>query len=535
MAALAERAEVRRRAREVLRGVADVERLASRAALGVATPRDLGALRDTLRALPGLAEALAELPAGKAPSLDLQDELRERLAAALVDAPPHGSRDGGIFRTGWDAGIDELGELTRTGKDKLLELETREKARTNIGSLKLRFNKVFGYYLEVTKANVKNVPPDFIRKQTVAGAERYTTAELETLQSKILTADERLKELEGERFRELCATVAAEGDELRALAAQVAEVDVRAAHADNAHRFGWVRPTVDEGEVTEIVDGRHPVVEASLQGIVFVPNDTRLSLEGERFVVVTGPNMAGKSTYIRQVALIVLLAQTGSFVPAKTARIGVCDRIFTRVGASDNLARGQSTFMVEMTETAAILAHATRRSLVILDEIGRGTSTYDGLSIAWSVAEYLHDAVGCRALFATHYHELVALSESRQGVANYNVAAREKGGTVVFLRKVVPGGASRSYGIEVARLAGVPEPVLARARAILGDLERGLAPGGGGERVLPARHDPSQLALFAAQPPRSPALEMLREVEVERLTPLEALNLLAQIKKAAQE
>ena len=276
-------------------------------------------------------------------------------------------------------------------------------------------------------------------------------------------------------------------------------------------------------------------MEASLEGVTFVPNDTRLSLEGERLLVITGPNMAGKSTDIRQVALIVLLAQTGSFVPAKSARVGVCDRIFTRVGASDNLARGQSTFMVEMTETAAILAHATRRSLVVLDEIGRGTSTYDGLSIAWSVAEYLHDVVGCRALFATHYHELVALSASRPGVANYNVAAREKDGTVVFLRTLVPGGASRSYGIQVARLAGVPEPVLARARAILGDLEQGLSPGGGGAKVLPARKDPSQLALFAAAPPRSPALDMLREANVDRLTPLEALNLLAQIKKAADE
>ena len=531
--------------REGLAATGDLERLATRAALGVATPRDLGALRDGLAAARSVVERLRRreraLADGLGPCLpdDLCEEVADELATALCDSPPISPREGGIFRDKLDARIDELRELSSSGKDVLLALEQRERQRTGIASLKIRFTRVFGYYLEVTKRNLAQVPADYRRKQTVAGAERFTTQELDDLQVKILNADERLQGLEGELFEELRARVAQHSHRLHGLAARLADLDVHAALAEVAHRFGYVRPTIDEGSVLDLRGLRHPVVERLAAAGAFVPNDVRLDSAGERMMIVTGPNMAGKSTAMRQTALAVILAQAGAFVPAKSAQIGVVDRVYTRVGASDNLSGGQSTFMVEMKETAAILLGATRRSLVVLDEIGRGTSTYDGLAIAWAVAEQLHDGVGCRAMFATHYHELCELESTRPGVVNFNVAAREYRGEVVFLHELVRGAASKSYGVAVARLAGVPEKVLARAKAILGALELGAALPSGGHASVRPRDEAgrAQLDLFggvapsAAPAPESAVERELRALEIERLTPLDALVALAALRK----
>jgi len=531
--------------REGLAATGDLERLATRAALGVATPRDLGALRDGLQAAQRVVERLRRrehaLADGLGPCLpvDVCEDVADELATALSDAPPISPRDGGIFRDKIDARIDELRELSSSGKDVLLALEERERQRTGITSLKIRYTRVFGYYLEVTKRNLPQVPPDYRRKQTVAGAERFTTQELDDLQVKILNADERLQGLECELFEALRTRVAEHTHRLHGLAARLADLDVHASLAEVAHRFGYVRPTLDDGSVLELIELRHPVVERLAAAGAFVPNDVCLDFAAARMMIVTGPNMAGKSTVMRQTALAVILAQAGAFVPAKRALIGLVDRVYTRVGASDNLAGGQSTFMVEMTETAAILAGATRRSLVVLDEIGRGTSTYDGLAIAWAVAEQLHDVVGCRAMFATHYHELCELESTRSGVVNFNVAAREYRGDVVFLHELVRGAASKSYGVAVARLAGVPEPVLARANAILGALELGAALPSGGHASVRPRDEAgrAQLDLFGgvapapAAPIASEVERELRLVDIERLTPLEALNFLATLRR----
>jgi DNA mismatch repair protein MutS len=538
--------------RDALGATGDLERLATRAALGVATPRDLGALRDGLAAAAAVAATLREreraLVDGLGPSVpaDLCEDVAAELATALVDAPPISARDGGVFRDRIDARIDELRALSSSGKDVLLALEEREQKRTGIATLKIRYTRVFGYYLEVTKRYLAQVPTDYRRKQTVAGAERFTTDELDDLQAKILNADERLQSLEAALFEELRGRVAEHAHRLHGLAARLADLDVHAALAEVAHRFGYVRPELDDGTALTFEELRHPVVERLAAAGAFVPNDVHLDAAGARMMIVTGPNMAGKSTVMRQTALAVILAQAGAFVPARRAQLGLVDRVYTRVGASDNLASGQSTFMVEMTETAAILRGATRRSLVVLDEIGRGTSTYDGLAIAWAVAEQLHDGVGCRAMFATHYHELCELAETRRGVVNVNVAAREYAGEVVFLHELVRGAASRSYGVAVARLAGVPEPVLARAQAILGALERGAALPSGGRASVRPRDEAgrAQLDLFgdgpvssaAAPPAPPPALEgelaaALRALDVERMTPIEALVALAGLRK----
>ncbi len=534
--------------REALAGTGDLERLATRAALGVATPRDLGALRDGLIAAAAVAARLQAraraLVDGLGPSVpaDLCEDVASELATALVDTPPIAAREGGVFRDRIDARIDELRSLSSSGKDVLLALEERERQRTGIGSLKIRFTRVFGYYLEVTKRHLPQVPADYRRKQTVAGAERFTTDELDDLQAKILNADERLQAIEAALFEELRERVAEHAHRLHGLSARLADLDVHAALAEVAHRNGYVRPMLDEGTALAFEELRHPVVERLAAAGAFVPNDVRLDAAGARMMIVTGPNMAGKSTVMRQTALAVILAQAGAFVPARSAQIGLVDRVYTRVGASDNLASGQSTFMVEMTETAAILRGATRRSLVVLDEIGRGTSTYDGLAIAWAVAEQLHDVVGCRAMFATHYHELCELAETRDGVVNFNVAAREYGGEVVFLHELVRGAASRSYGVAVARLAGVPETVLARAHAILAALERGAALPSGGRASVRPRDEAgrAQLDLFGAAPVAEPsaqeALEgeltrAVRALEVERMTPLDALVALAALRR----
>jgi DNA mismatch repair protein MutS len=543
---LCEKGAWREELQGTLRQVADLERLCARLSLGAGNARDLHALATSLCALPELAALLgrcqAALLQALANPLRGAPELGPLLSRAIADEPPASLKEGGFIRQGYDAELDELVALASSGKDVLMRIEARERQRTGISSLKVRFNKVFGYYLEVTKANLHLVPADYLRKQTTVGAERFVTPELKEYEEKVLTAEERRSALELRIFEELRGRVVGQAAALRAAAEAVAAVDVLGALARCAAEYGYVRPVVEESAALEIHDGRHPVVERALGPGEFVPNDVRLEGSQAQLLVITGPNMAGKSTVMRQVALIALMAQAGSFVPARSARIGLCDRIFTRVGAADDLARGQSTFMVEMTETSHILHHATSRSLVILDEIGRGTSTFDGLSIAWAVAEHLHDRVGARTLFATHYHELTDLAAERPRVRNCQVAVKEVSGKVVFLRKLIAGGASRSYGIEVARLAGLPREVIARAREVLANLEAGELDEAGTPR--PARRatqeHPNQLGLFLADqaPVLAPSarrlLESLRAVEVDRLTPLEALNLLARWKADAE-
>ncbi|WP_437986550.1 DNA mismatch repair protein MutS [Sorangium sp. So ce117] len=561
--------------RQALGGVGDLERLSVRALLGEATPRDLGLLRDGLTAAPAAIAAVRSIPdlgkaaarsddgaaargkegaaargkegaaAGsssepllaEAAALDVVADVCAELTAALIERPPPNTREGGIFREGYDKELDDARGVEKNATELILALEAKLRTQTGAPSLRVKYTRVFGWYIEVTRAHIAKVPATFRRKQTVATGERYTSDELDELADKIEHAGARALERETALFDRLRALVAKSEGRLRALARKLAAWDVAAALADVAHRNDYVRPHVTVGEALAIRDGRHPVVERYAAAGHFVPNDTRLDLSGERLWLITGPNMAGKSTLMRQVALIVVLAQMGSYVPAREAEIGLVDRILSRVGASDNVARGESTFMVEMRETAEILRDATRRSLVILDEIGRGTSTYDGLAIAWAVAEHLFDAIGCRALFATHYHELTELSARAPGIANYSVAAREHGDDVIFLHKLEAGPASRSYGVAVARLAGVPEGVLARARAILATLESGAALPGGKHASLRGRTrgGAAQLDLFApaqaAVPPeQSAVIETLRAVDIDRLAPLDALRLVAKLK-----
>jgi DNA mismatch repair protein MutS len=561
----------------VLRPVADLERLLSRLALGQGNGRDLRALATTLLALPGLESVLARASAAllgeAAGGLRGLEELAALLDRAVAAEPPAGLKEGGLIRRGYSDELDRIVALAEGGKGTIAKLEAQERARTGIGSLKVRYNRVFGYYLEVTKPNLHLVPADYERRQTTVGGERFVTPALRDLEAQVLGAEETRFALEERLFEELCAGVVARGGAIRTAAGAAATADAILALARLAVERGYARPDVDRSEALEILDGRHPVVEAMLSGDSggFVPNDlsvcssdpaggARRSEEAgperteatgpaaarqahhpdaAQLLVITGPNMAGKSTVLRQTALIALLAQMGSFVPARRARVGLVDRIFTRVGATDDLARGRSTFMVEMTETASILHNATRRSLVVLDEIGRGTSTFDGVSIAWAVAEHLHDRVGCRTLFATHYHELQDLARERARVRNLTVDVREIGDQVVFLRKLVQGGASRSYGIEVAKLAGLPQEVLGRAREILKNLES-LEVDEGGHAALARRAGrrqhaalPAQLGLFAA--PVDPKLEALRReieaVDLDGMRPIDALNLLAEWKK----
>ena len=529
---------LRDRIRESLSAIGDLERMASRAALGLASPRDLGVVRDSLRVASELAAHFDDSQRSTDDTLsrlqpaDLCRDVEADLATTLVDTPPATMREGAVIREGVDHDLDEVRKLSSASKDVILELEQRERKRTGIASLKIKFTRVFGYYIEVTKSNLASVPSDYIRKQTVANGERYTTEELAELQDKIAGADARARTLELSLVEALRNRVALQVARIRQLASELAEVDVHSALAELAHRGGYVRPEVDDTCSLELVESRHPIVEAHAGAGVFVPNDVALAADAGRMMIVTGPNMSGKSTIMRQTALSVLLAQMGSFVPASRARIGMVDRVYTRVGASDNVGQGQSTFMVEMQETASILRGATSRSLVILDEIGRGTSTYDGLAIAWAVAEHLVDAIGCRAMFATHYHELVELAATRTSVINMNVAAEEFGKDVVFLHKLVPGGANRSYGVAVARLAGVPAIVLARARALLADLEHGRAlPSGEHARVRPV--DASgrvQLELFGGAAGPSAVESTLAELDVEQLTPMDALLALARLK-----
>jgi DNA mismatch repair protein MutS len=462
-------------------------------------------------------------------AIDELGDLRARIEATIVGEPPISLSDGGVIAAGIDAELDELRDLSRNSKQYLAQIEQRERRRTGIGSLKVKFNSIFGYYLEVSKPNLHLVPADYERKQTLVNAERFTTPELKEYEAKILDAQEKIVEIERRMFAELRSAIAGEAKRIRQTALALAEVDVLAGLAHIAALRNYCRPKLDESGDLEIVEGRHPVIEEQELGggERFVPNDLYLNSTTHTILVLTGPNMGGKSTYLRQAALIVILAQMGSFVPARSARLGLVDRVFTRIGATDNLARGRSTFMVEMTETAAILHTATPRSLILLDEVGRGTSTYDGLAIAWAAIEYLHAQTRAKTLFATHYFELTELADQLSGVKNYHVSVKETGGGIVFLRKVEPGAADRSYGIEVAKLAGLPDEVIERAREVLVEHESA-------ERALTGQlakdeSRPAQLTIFT--PISQPVLEKLREVDLNRLTPLEALNLLSELKK----
>jgi DNA mismatch repair protein MutS len=522
--------------RRALDGVLDLERLLSRVTLETANPRDVLALAASLRKIPAVKGAVARLTSARLQALhaalDELCDLRERIEKTIVPEPPLSFSDGGVIAAGIDRDLDELRELSRNSKAVLAQIEQRERGRTGISSLKVKFNSVFGYYIEVSKSNLHLVPQDYDRKQTLVGAERFTTPELKEYEAKILDAQEKIVEIERRLFTDLRTAIAAEAKRIRQTALALAEVDVLGSLAHIAALRNYCRPHfVETSRELEIIEGRHPVIEQQeLAGGSerFVPNDLYLNDTTHNILLLTGPNMGGKSTYLRQTALIVILAQMGSFVPARSAKLSVVDRVFTRIGASDNLARGRSTFMVEMTETAAILHTATARSFILLDEVGRGTSTYDGLAIAWAAVEYLHGRVRAKTLFATHYFELTELAEQLEGVKNYHVSVKETGGGIVFLRKVEPGAADRSYGIEVAKLAGLPNEVVERAREVLVQHEFAeqqatahLSPG-----ALPSA---AQLTIFT--PLSQPVLEKLRDVDLNRLTPLEALNLLAELKK----
>lgn len=519
--------------RATLRNVQDMARLSSRVTLGLAGPRDLLALKQSVSALPELSACLhsfrTPLHAGLRASWDDCRDVHEAIEQAVKPEAPLSSRDGGIIRDGYHAGIDELRKASTEGKSWIAALEAKERDRTGIESLKVRYNQVFGYYIEITNTNLPKVPGDYIRKQTLVNAERFMTPELKELEELVTGAETKLLALELELFEQLRGRLAKEVARLQNMAKTVALLDVLAGLAETAALHRYVKPTVDEGKTIAIKGGRHPVVEQLNPDLAFVPNDTVLDCETDRLLILTGPNMAGKSTYLRQVALIVLLAQIGSFVPATEAHIGLVDRIFTRVGASDNLAAGQSTFMVEMVETALILNSATGRSLILLDEIGRGTSTYDGLSIAWAIAEFIQDRrrLGARTLFATHYHEMTQLESLREGIRNYRVAVQERDGDVVFLRKIVPGGADRSYGIHVAKLAGLPASVVERAREVLVQLEQ--TDSTTATPAQPSEQKPPQPSL----PHPHPILDEVRQIDLFSMTPLDALNRLADLQRRA--
>ena len=534
---------VRSALREGLDGVRDVERLAGKSAAGRASPRELRALGDSIARLPAVEAALtrARAAAGNegdiafARHTELWDgcaDIADEIVRTLVDRPPVAIGDEPSVREGIDKSLDEWRALRDGGKDGIARIQTEERARTGISSLKVGYNKIFGYFIEVTNSNAHLVPADFQRRQTLAGAERYVTPALKDYEERVLTAAERVEERERELFEQLRSRIGAEIGRLQAISQIIAELDVLASFAEAAAKEGYTRPELTGDFSLEIWAGRHPVVERMMPREKFIPNDASLS-EDARMIILTGPNMAGKSTVLRQVGLIVLMAQVGSFVPASRARIGIVDRLFTRVGASDNLVRGQSTFMVEMSETSAILHTATSRSLVLLDEIGRGTSTYDGISIAWAVSEHLHDSVRCKTIFATHYHELTQLADTLVAVRNYNVQVREIGDQVLFLHRLQPGGADRSYGIEVGRLAGLPPAVLDRAKELLRLLEaEQIVPRSASASLRTPAADGDQLALFSVM--THPVVQQLRNVDPNTMTPIQALEMLARLADEAK-
>ena len=517
--------------RDILARISDIERLIGRISTTSGRPRDLGALRDSSIYISKLKSALLTSTGVLGRTGERLDELldiRETIREYLVDEPPVSASDGGIIREGVNPELDELRAIRKDGKKWIAELESREREATGVKTLKVGYNRVFGYYIEVSKANSDSVPEHFIRKQTLVNAERFITDELKGFEDKILGAEDKILEIERELFHELRIKIARESGRVRSSASLIADIDVFCALTEAAQKYDYVRPVITDSKLIELKNSRHPVVERMELGERFVPNDIRLDHDDSQFLLITGPNMAGKSTLIRQVALTVLMAQMGSFVPAAHAEIGVTDRIFTRVGATDNLMKGQSTFMVEMVETAYILRNATDRSLVVLDEIGRGTSTFDGMSIAWAVSEYLHDK-GSLTLFATHYHELAELAMSKSRTKNYNIYVKESGDKIVFLRKLIPGAASHSYGIQVAKLAGVPEKVIKNARKVLTNLEKS-------QEGLRTSILGGQISLFADNDGSDdkepdPVLEELREIDTNSITPLDALTKLAELKK----
>jgi DNA mismatch repair protein MutS len=522
--------------RTALRQIQDIARLSSRIALGVANPHELVALKKSLNALPELASHLQPFHAPMLTALreswDDCHDVQELIEHAVNPDAPMSIRDGGIIRAGYHAGVDELRKASTEGKGWIASLEAKERERTGIESLKVRYNQVFGYYIEITKANLSRAPVDYIRKQTLVNAERFMTQELKELEDRVTGAETKLLALEQELFDQLRIRLTKEVHRLQTMAQAVALLDVLAGLAETAALNRYVKPVLDDSGILMIREGRHPVIEQLDSDVNFVPNDTLLDLDHNRLVILTGPNMAGKSTYLRQVGLIVLLAQMGSFVPATEARIGLVDRIFTRVGASDNLAAGQSTFMVEMIEAAHILNNATARSLILLDEIGRGTSTYDGLSIAWAIAEHIQDPgqVGARTLFATHYHEMTQLEGLREGIKNYRVAVQERDGDVVFLRKIVPGGADRSYGIHVAKLAGLPASVINRAQEVLARLEQPES-----SSLESPSHSSREETHKTFLPHAHPIIEEVKQIDLFSLTPLDALNRLADLQRRAAD
>jgi DNA mismatch repair protein MutS len=527
---------LRDRLRSELKQVADLERLMGRISLGRATPRDLVALKSSADCVPNLKELLSDASASLleilAESLDELEDIRELIGASIVDEPPATLNDSGYIRAGYNAELDELRSISTSGKGFIAAIESRERTRTGISTLKVKFNNVFGYFIEISKTNLRNVPNDYERKQTLVNAERFTTPELKEYEEKVLGAEERINEIEQELFTEIRQSVALQTRRIQAVAQALAVLDVLLSLAEAAAQRNYCRPVLTEDDEFFIRTGRHPVIEA--MGERFIPNDTYLNNSTDRLLIITGPNMGGKSTWLRQCALLAIMAQIGSFVPADEARLCILDRVFTRVGASDNLARGRSTFMVEMTETANILNTATPRSLVLLDEVGRGTATFDGLSLAWAIAEYLHENPqhAAKTLFATHYHEMTELAKLLPGVRNYQMAVKETGGSIVFLRKVVEGNASKSYGIEVARLAGLPRNVVERAREILTNLEANELDVMGRPKLarhLPSRKQAPQPTLFEAA--NEAVIDELRNLEPVDLNPEQALEALRRLKE----
>jgi DNA mismatch repair protein MutS len=519
--------------RKLLANVLDLERLLAKLTLGTAGPRELLALGRSLALAPKLKEQMSAFDAARlraiASQLDEIPEVRDRILTAIAEEPPANLADGGTIRSGYHAGLDQLRDLSRNSRQYIAQIELRERSRTGIPSLKVRFNNVFGYYIEISKPNLHLAPADYERKQTLVNAERFTTPELKDLESKVLDAEEKMLTLEREIFQELRLFAAEHAARIRQTAAAIAELDVTGALAQVAAENRYTRPSFNDSGEIRIVAGRHPVIEklAEKEALRFIPNDLFFDSDKQFIAVITGPNMGGKSTYLRQAAVMVILAQMGSYVPAESAALSIVDRVFTRIGAADNLARGRSTFMVEMTETAVILNTATSRSLVVLDEIGRGTSTYDGLALAWSVVEHIHQRIRARTLFATHYHELTELAGQLPGVTNLHVSVKEAGDQVIFLRKVEPGRADRSYGIEVARLAGLPVSVVERAREILSQHER--SEHAVTAELTPHAARPAQIQLF--EPVNYEIAERIRNLKVDELRPIDALQLLNELQR----
>ncbi len=522
--------------RSLLSGVTDIQRVMTRITFGSANAKELRSLANAVECLPELKSLLSEMRCSAIKDvytrIDTLDDVRDKIIGAITDDPPFSVREGGMIRSGYSRELDELRDISANGKDYLSKLLAAEQEKTGIKKLKIGYNRVFGYYIEISNVFKNLVPKEYIRKQTLSNCERYITEELKELESKILSADDRSIKLEYELFDSLRKDIAEDHDRVMLTADLIAQLDVICSFAEKARKNNYVRPGINRSGVIEIKEGRHPVVELFLKDVPFVPNDTFLDRDSERTMIITGPNMAGKSTYMRQTALITIMAQIGSFVPAKSASVGVCDNVYTRVGASDNLSAGESTFMTEMNEVSYILKKATCNSLIILDEIGRGTSTYDGMSIARAVLEYVSDPakIGARTMFATHYHELTVLASEKPYIKNYNVAAKKRGDDVTFLRRIVPGFADKSYGIEVALLAGVPKTVVNRAKKILEDLTNNPVPSANQART---EHTDDQLSLDSFSSHDSTA-KMLRELDLETLTPIEALNKLYELKKLAE-